>query len=147
MKGTEPCVSAVVKDEVATSVPNCPLPPSTKEPWRPIDEAIPPANVDVAVEVLVIEPVVSVPVVMLEKMEETERKMFTKKVVEVAFVPVAFIKVKFWRVLEPLTNKAPVVVTLVTFKFPEISALPCNENSALGEVVPKPTLPPAVITE
>ena len=56
-------------------------------------EAIPPANVEVADEVDVILPVVSEPVVRLEKIPEMERKMLAKSEVEVAFVVVAFPKV------------------------------------------------------
>ena len=124
MKGTEPWVREVVKEEVATRVPNCPLPPSTKEPVSPAVEARPPANVEVAVEVEVIEPVVRDPVVTLEKILEMERKILAKNEVVVALVPVAFTKVKFWRVVEPFTKILPVVVTLATFKVPEIMPLP-----------------------
>ena len=51
---------------------------------------IPPAKVEVAVEVEVTLPVVRDPVVTFEKMPETERSIEAKSEVEVAFVVVAF---------------------------------------------------------
>ena len=80
-----PPANVEVAEEVDTMTPNCPTPPSTNEPCRPW-VAIPPVKVDVAVEVEVMTPVVRDPVVMLEKMEEMERKMLANREVVVAFV-------------------------------------------------------------
>ena len=55
---------------------------------------IPPAKVEVAVEVLVITPVVSLPIDELAKNESTILPRVLKKVVEVAFVMLARTKVE-----------------------------------------------------
>ncbi len=88
-----------VAEDVATILPNCPTPPWTYEPANPADEETPPANVVVAVEVEVMTPVVSEPMlaepeVRLEKDDDRERKMLEKSVVEVAFVERRFGKVE-----------------------------------------------------
>ena len=93
-KTLSPPEKVEVAVEVAVIVPNCPLPPSMKEPEKPSDEETPPANVDVAVEVDVMEPVVRRPVVMFEKILDTERKMFVNKEVDVAFVMERLVKVE-----------------------------------------------------
>ena len=87
----------------------------------PIPKA--PAKVEAVVEVEVREPVVKSPEVMLEKVEEMERRMEEKKEVVVAVVPVAFRNVKFWRVVEELARMVlkvalEVEVSVPTPKFP-----------------------------
>src|SRR3989344_6204922 len=53
-----PPANVEVAVEVEVREPNCPTPASTKEPWRPVCDAMPPTKVEVAVEVEGIEPVV-----------------------------------------------------------------------------------------
>ena len=55
---------------------------------------MPPAKVEVAVEVEVIEPVVSDPVVRVEKMPEIPRMIVVKKLVEVALVVRRLVRVE-----------------------------------------------------
>ena len=55
---------------------------------------IPPAKVEVAVDVAVIDPVVSLPILEEEKKESTRRAMFAKKEVVVAFVAKRFVNVE-----------------------------------------------------
>ena len=78
---------------VATTTPNCPRTASTAAAWRVLFDESPPANVEVAVEVDVSEPVVREPVVTFEKIAETERKILAKREVEVAFVVLELAKV------------------------------------------------------
>ena len=80
--------------EVETKEPSCAYPISAKAPWNPAEEAMPPAKVEVAVDVEVIEPVVRVPVVMLEKVAEMVRKMLANKLVVVALEAKRFTKVE-----------------------------------------------------
>ena len=101
---------------------------------RPFVEArpaalTPPAKVEVAVEVEVIEPVVSIPVVSDEKMEETLRKMFAKSEVVVALVAERLTKVlvavevavKEPMVREPILEEA--TYSWVAYNVPVVVAL------------------------
>src|SRR3989344_3996592 len=96
-----------------TRVWSCTPPPLITRPLR-VEEAvvvlirvvlIPPANVEVAVEVEVIEPVVNAPVVRSEKMPEVDLKIEAKRLVVVAFVPVALVNVRFWNVEDAVAKK------------------------------------------
>jgi hypothetical protein len=82
-----------MREEVATKVPNCPLPASMKEPVKPAREAMPPWKVDVAVEVPVTVPVVNLPTVDEAKYDDTTCARFAKNDVVVAFVERRFVKV------------------------------------------------------
>ena len=139
MKGTEPWVREVVKEEVATRVPNCPLPPSTKEPVSPAVEARPPAKVEVAEEVEVIEPVVREPVESEEKTPETERRRVEKREVVVAFVVVELSAMKVVEAKRPLVSQSGVVVALVVV--PKFVALTNAFPAPPAGSVPQTTLP------
>lgn len=123
--------------EVATTMPNCPLPPSTEEPCTVTEEERPPVKVLVAVEVEVTTPVVMEPEVRAEKTEEAERRMLAKKLVEVALV----------KVVPPFESmtKAVVVAPAVGSAKTERSGRLLSEEVAeivkreAGEVVPMPT--------
>ena len=107
-----PFVSKAIPDEFPTVRP----PPVMLRP---------PAKVEVAVEVEVIDPVVRSPVVMFEKVAAIERKMFAKSIVEVAltatsedelkFVEVELVKFAF--VPETIVEKKLVVVADVPVAF------------------------------
>jgi hypothetical protein len=75
-----------------------------------IGDSSPPLNVLVAVEVLVMEPTERSPEVMLEKVEETERRIEAKKEVVVAEVPVAFPKERLEVAVREPTVREPMVV-------------------------------------
>lgn len=93
--------------EVAVMEPNCPYPISAYEDWSPVAEAMPPAKVEVAVEVEVMLPVVREPVVMFEKIPEIERKIEAKRLVEVALVERRLVKVE---VADDVAVITPVVI-------------------------------------
>src|SRR3989344_3501910 len=69
---------------------------------------MPPAKVEVAVDVEVREPVVNAPAVRLEKMAEVARKIFAKSEVVVALVVVALeamrLPLKVWSPLQVFTS-------------------------------------------
>ena len=73
---------------------------------------IPPANVEVAVEVEVTLPTVSCPTDDEEKKESMNRPMFAKKEVEVAFVAVALTAVMFWKVEATVVEVAYIAATV-----------------------------------
>jgi hypothetical protein len=138
MKGTEPWVRTVLRlplterDEVATSVPNCPLPPSMKEPWNPAWDERPPTRVEVAVEVEVTVPKVSLPTLEEAKKESTKRPIEAKNEVEVAAVAVALTPVRFWN--EDATV-VEVAVSVPTVRLPMEEEATISLTKSIAEVV------------